>query len=731
MSNQSYGKFQLLKKLATGGMAEVFYARQRGIEGFSKEIVVKRILPHLAEDAEFVEMFKHEAVVAARFNHPNIAQVYEFAEQGGSYFIAMEYVHGEDLGRVMRKAWSTNQWIARPLAIRIIANAAEGLHYAHTRTGDDGRPLKVVHRDISPQNIIISFDGSVKVLDFGIAKAADQANLTKSGAIKGKFAYMAPEQAAGKPLDHRVDIFALGLVLYELITGTRPLKRDTELATLQAALEGSIQPPSQIVEDVPPELERIVMLALAKTPDDRYRDARQFQMALEDFLVGNRLSASSVQVSEMMETLFAERLEEEQKAGAILPRSESQLSMMPSLPGLDPVTDPATQRPLPDDVREGTQRATPRSLSRTNQARVEMPNVPEWEAPPATVAPRSNRPADARLRRNTGEFSRVDVTPPPPADEPQLGHTRVAEAPRRAPERVRPVPDRAPLSDSTRMELFPEPPAERPRRSVSSTSMRSISPPPAERAPTPAPRPRRTLSRAMRAVDASAQVAPVEPAPAPAVAPVQDPEVAALLALAKRQKLMRIGTGVGVAAAILLVVLFWNPLVGMLTSSAASRGTGVKLEVLSNLAVDIWVIHPPGESGSTSEVKTKLGSSRALPPTDGAHLGDLVVLENQQLGARYEKALEFGEPGAVITINHEFKKGSLRLNVNPRPLVAVKVYLDGQERGRVPGLIEFYEGTKTLELRSKAFREPKLVDVTIRPDSVLELNVDVRDVLNE
>jgi serine/threonine protein kinase len=263
-----FGKYQFVKKLATGGMAEVWLARQTGIEGFNRHVVIKKILPHLAEDPEFVQMFLNEARVASRLTHANIAQIYELGQIEGQYYIALEFVHGEDLGRLMRKAWSTGQWIARPLAIRMVASACEGLHYAHTRVDENGRALKVVHRDISPQNILVSFDGSVKVVDFGIAKAADQESMTKSGAIKGKFAYMAPEQAAGKPLDARTDIFAIGLVLYELLTGVGPLNRESELATLQAALECAIDPPS-VVAEVPSELDGVVMRALAKAPDDR------------------------------------------------------------------------------------------------------------------------------------------------------------------------------------------------------------------------------------------------------------------------------------------------------------------------------------------------------------------------------------------------------------------------------------------------------------------------------
>ncbi|HLM48519.1 MAG TPA: protein kinase, partial [Myxococcaceae bacterium] len=418
MNPQLFGKYQLLKKLATGGMAEVWLARQRGIEGFAKNVVVKRILPHLSEDAEFVDMFGNEARIAARFSHSNIAQVYEFGEANGTYYIAMEYIHGEDLGRVMRKAYNAGGWIARPLAIRIVASACEGLYYAHTRSDDSGRPLKVVHRDISPQNILVSFDGSVKLVDFGIAKAADQASMTKSGAIKGKFAYMAPEQAAGKPLDHRADIFAIGLVLYELITGQRPLKRESELGTLQAALECNISAPSQIAE-VPAELDSVVMKALAKAADDRYQNARQFQVALEDFLVSQRWAASSVHLSELMETLFADRLEEERRSGNPEPRSDESMLGMPAVPV------PPAEPPPP-----------PRAASRVESRAGDM----NWEAPPGEQAPaqKPRTPTRAPLKRTeSGTLPMGDLEEellPPAAETPNRRRTNT-EAPRRpAPE---------------------------------------------------------------------------------------------------------------------------------------------------------------------------------------------------------------------------------------------------------------------------------------------------------
>jgi serine/threonine protein kinase len=304
MAAQDFGNYTFVKKLATGGMAEVWQATQRGIGGFNRPVVIKRILPHLADQPEFVQMFLNEARIAARFSHPNIAQIFDLGEADGAYYIAMEYVHGHDLSQVMRRAVELASWIGRPTAFRIVADACAGLYYAHTRLDEQGRPLKVVHRDISPQNIILSFDGAVKLLDFGIAKAADQVGLTKNGALKGKFSYMAPEQAGGRPLDARTDIFAMGLVLYELVTGVPAIRRDSELATLQAAIACDIRPPSAVAE-LPSSIDEVVMRALARDPADRYEDARKFQLALEQDLVAEGTIATSVQVSELMGLLFA------------------------------------------------------------------------------------------------------------------------------------------------------------------------------------------------------------------------------------------------------------------------------------------------------------------------------------------------------------------------------------------------------------------------------------------
>ena len=319
MLNENFGKYQLLKRLAMGGMAQIYLARQRGPEGVDKQLVIKRILPHLGENEDFVRMFLDEARIAARLNHPNIVEIFDLGAQDDSFFIAMEYIHGEDLRRVWKHAERSGQLIPVPLVCRIMIEACAGLDYAHKQKDAQGKPLGIVHRDISPQNILLTFEGRVKVVDFGIAKAADQATVTRSGVLKGKYSYMSPEQAAGqKNLDCRTDIFALGVVLYELLTGMRLFKRHTDMATLQAVADCEIAPPSQINPRVPKDLDPIVMKALTREPEDRYAEALQLQLALEDWLLAHPVPSSTAHVAAFMKELYAARLAEEARLGDVL-----------------------------------------------------------------------------------------------------------------------------------------------------------------------------------------------------------------------------------------------------------------------------------------------------------------------------------------------------------------------------------------------------------------------------
>lgn len=300
----STGKYQLIRKLAAGGMAEVFLARVAGPMGFEKTVVVKRILPHLADEENFISMFLSEARLAAQLNHPNVVQVFDFGEADGAYFLVMEFIDGVNLRVLFRKAMESKSPLAFPLAARIISLACEGLNYAHDFTDPaTGEPMGLVHRDVSPDNILIARNGSVKVVDFGIAKAANQTNLTKTGTVKGKFSYMPPEQLTGQPLDKRADVFALGIVLFELITGRKPFDTSNEAFIVRAIMYEPLAPAAQFRPDVPEELQRILDKALAKSRDERYPDCRALQTDLERFIHNSGNPVAQHQLSQLVQTL--------------------------------------------------------------------------------------------------------------------------------------------------------------------------------------------------------------------------------------------------------------------------------------------------------------------------------------------------------------------------------------------------------------------------------------------
>ena len=304
---QKLGKYTLTRKLAQGGMAEIFLASQEGPGGFHKELVIKRILPHLADDKKFVEMFLDEARIAAQFNHPNIAQIFDLGEVEGAYFIAIEFVDGYDLSNIIERLNHFGKRVPSPIAARIISDALGGLGYAHEfkdpRTGED---LNLVHRDISPQNILVNRNGQTKLVDFGVAKAKNSSNKTQAGAVKGKFCYMAPEQIAGEALDGRCDVFAMGIVLYELLLGMRPFGEHSDLLAITAIVNQPPKNPREIDSNFPPELAEILNRALAKRPAERYPDAQAMQADLERFLQQSGKFISSREVARYLEDLFSD-----------------------------------------------------------------------------------------------------------------------------------------------------------------------------------------------------------------------------------------------------------------------------------------------------------------------------------------------------------------------------------------------------------------------------------------
>jgi serine/threonine-protein kinase len=281
--DETFGRYTLIRRLAVGGMAEIFLAALHGDAGFEKKVVVKRILPHLSADACFVKMFIDEAVVAARLSHPNIIQTHDFGVVDGNHYITMEYVEGVDLNRLLSQGKALRQRLLPAQVAALGERIAGGLAYTHNLTDDAGASLGIVHRDISPHNIMISFAGEIKVMDFGIAKAAARATQTAAGTIKGKLAYMAPEQAAGQPATKHSDQYALGVVLWECLSGERLFVSDSEIQLIQRVKTGDVTPLRSLRDDVPEALEAIVMRALHKDPAARYDDLQHMHDDLMAF----------------------------------------------------------------------------------------------------------------------------------------------------------------------------------------------------------------------------------------------------------------------------------------------------------------------------------------------------------------------------------------------------------------------------------------------------------------
>jgi serine/threonine-protein kinase len=380
-----YSRFALLGRLAFGGMAEIFLARET-TSNASRHLVVKRILPHVADDEGFVTMFLDEARLAMRLQHPNICPVYEFGEAAGTWFIAMEWVDGVPLGKLIRKARATGG-VPIPLVVRVLAQTSEALHYAHRARDENGVPLGIVHRDVSPQNIMVAYNGSVKLLDFGVAKAASHETRTQAGVVKGKLAYMAPEQCRGDAIDARADVFGLGVCLYEALVGRPLYQRATDFETLKAVMEDPVPSARTLRPEVPADLDAIVQRALAKTPEARWQSAGELQEALEQWLSDHRERMNAARTAEYLEGLYAEEIARGPalQTGSVAPGSGRLDSLMPgggSMPSL-----PAARASSPTPMSHPAQVLSSSGIVSSPASIPASLAPPSSMSPPASLAP--------------------------------------------------------------------------------------------------------------------------------------------------------------------------------------------------------------------------------------------------------------------------------------------------------------------------------------------------------
>ena len=394
-----FGKYYLLERINTGGMAEVFRAKAFGVEGFERLVAVKRILSNIAEDKEFIRMFIEEAKLAVQLNHANIAQIFDLGVVDGAYYIALEHVHGRDLRAMFDRCRQLGDPMPVSQACFVVMKVCEGLDYAHNKRDQAGRELHLVHRDVSPQNVLVSFEGEVKLIDFGIAKAAGKGSKTQAGILKGKFGYMSPEQVRGIPVDRRSDVFSCGIVLYELLTGERLFVGESDFSTLEKVRNVEILPPSTYNRRIPDELERICLKALAKDPEERYQNAIDLHDELQAFVYTAGEFYSRKDLAGWMKKTFGREIEEE----------TAKLESYRQLKAPASVETPPSIGRTPTGSRPPTAAASPRSRdsgrqSGPNKAPPQPPRASGQIPVVASSPPKRHRNEDSGLAWDDDEL---------------------------------------------------------------------------------------------------------------------------------------------------------------------------------------------------------------------------------------------------------------------------------------------------------------------------------------
>src|SRR5687767_5661929 len=313
MPPRAFGKYEVLARLATGGAANIFLARQPGAAGFHKLVCLKTLLPERATDADFVAMFLDEARLAARLNHPNCVQIYDLGRVRGSYYISMEYIFGETLWNLLATVTKLRTPLPAQHVASIMSSVCDGLHHAHELKDPNGRPYNLVHRDVSPQNVMVTFEGQTKIVDFGIAKAETGRAPTIAGIVKGKFSYMSPEQITGGAIDRRSDVYSLGIVLFECLASRRLYRGDTPEEIARLILEHRAPRLRDVVPEIPGALDNIAAIALARHPSKRFQTAHAMGEALRDYLDSIRYATSAAAIARLIEQRFEGQITERRK----------------------------------------------------------------------------------------------------------------------------------------------------------------------------------------------------------------------------------------------------------------------------------------------------------------------------------------------------------------------------------------------------------------------------------
>jgi serine/threonine protein kinase len=406
---EQLGKYQLIKRIAVGGMSEIYLASQGGLEGFDRAVIVKCIRDDLMDEREVLDMFLDEARIAACLKQANIVHLYDVGvDETGIPYLAMEYIFGRDLMEIADRARSLGWELPIQFIIKIICDCLAGLHYSHVVAEFEDRPLKMIHRDVSPQNIIVSFDGVTKLVDFGISKAEARLSETRAGVLKGKYAYMSPEQVRGKSLDHRSDQFSLAVVFYEVITGTRLFQRDTDYSTMEAVDRCEIPPMKVLRKDVPRRLIRALRKAMRKNPKRRFKSCKDMERYLHRLLRGSAVERTE-EVSRYMRKLFAQELEARDRAIAQAPEEEREIIIST---GFEMLGDGATRiDPIPEP---------PMAQSRYEEILAER----QAEKTQIKAGPKSDQPTPPDLVATDREGEPVDTTVRKPGQANLLGDWR-------------------------------------------------------------------------------------------------------------------------------------------------------------------------------------------------------------------------------------------------------------------------------------------------------------------